>query len=129
MDWTIGKATQFQAGRSGNPGGKTKRQAQFEAALADALVSEDPAARAAELAEITWTAARKSEPWAVQLLFNRLAPQTFTMRMETTPDVQRMQEVFLQALAVLPDAQRYQVASRLMEIDRALETGTDGDVQ
>ncbi len=129
MDWQIGKSTQWTPGKSGNPGGKTRKQAQFEAALADALIGDDPVARAQELSDVVWKAARQSEPWAVQLLFHRLAPQTFSMRLEAAPDVRQTQEVFLQALAVLPDEQRYAVARRLMDLDRALEAGADGDIQ
>lgn len=129
MNWKMGEKTRFPPGISGNPGGKSKKQRQFEVALADALISADPVERARELSDITWAAARKFEPWAVQLLFARLAPQTFSMRLETAPDASRMQETFLQALSGLPDEHRYAVARKLIELDRALEASNDGNVQ
>ncbi len=77
-----GVNTRWQkGGPSPNPGGKTKLQRQFEQALTEALVGEDPPARAKELAEIVWNGARRNEAWAVQMLFQRLAPQAIDVRM------------------------------------------------
>ncbi len=59
---------------------------EFDAALADALMGENPAASAAELAAIAWRAARKHEPWAVQLLYQRLAPQPLNVRVSRGED-------------------------------------------
>jgi hypothetical protein len=61
-------------GESGNPSGKSRGQVAFETALADALAGDKPEERAQELAELIWLSARKNEPWAIQLLMQRLAP-------------------------------------------------------
>jgi hypothetical protein len=71
----------WPAGTSGNPVGKTKRRIQFENALADALAGDNPEQRAQELADICWAAARKSQAWAVQILFQRLSPQPVAVQM------------------------------------------------
>jgi hypothetical protein len=39
--------------------------------------------------------------------------------MESVPDVARLKQGFLEALSVLPDEQRYAVARKLLELDRA----------
>jgi Family of unknown function (DUF5681) len=75
---------QFTPGISGNPAGKSKIRRRFEEALADALGGENPAERAKELAELVWTAARKGEAWAVQLLMQRLAPEPIKVKMEVS---------------------------------------------
>lgn len=75
-----------KGGASPNPGGKTKLQRQFEQALTDALVGDDPAASAKELADIAWSAARSGQAWAVALLFARLAPQAIDVRMSRGRD-------------------------------------------
>ncbi len=86
---TTGTATRWQkGGPSPNPSGKSKLQRQFEQALADALVGDDPEARAKELAEIAWGAGRAGEAWAVTLLFQRLAPQAIDVRMSRGRDEQ-----------------------------------------
>jgi hypothetical protein len=77
-----GHPYRWPKGRSGNPSGKPQRRLQFEQALADALAGDDPESRANELAELVWSAARKGEPWATQLLFQRLSPQPLAVRME-----------------------------------------------
>src|SRR5580700_1275769 len=55
-------------GRSGNPKGRPKRGRTFS----DALRAKGTAD---ELAEIAWKAAREGEPWAIQMIYNRLEPQ------------------------------------------------------
>lgn len=72
-------------GQSGNPGGTNRLRREFDAALADALMGQDPAA-SAQLATIAWKAARKNEAWAVQLLFQRLAPQPLNVRVSRGED-------------------------------------------
>jgi hypothetical protein len=69
-----GHPYRWQPGQSGNPSGKSSLQTEFERALADALAGEKPAERASELAELVWKSARAGEPWAVQMLMQRLAP-------------------------------------------------------
>jgi hypothetical protein len=55
-------------GRSGNPKGRPKRGHSFSDAL-------DAKGTAEELAELAWKAAREGEPWAIQMIYNRLEPQ------------------------------------------------------
>jgi hypothetical protein len=55
-------------GRSGNPKGRPKRGRSFSDAL-------DAKGTAEELAELAWKAARAGEPWAIQMIYNRLEPQ------------------------------------------------------
>jgi hypothetical protein len=55
-------------GRSGNPKGRPKRGHSFSDAL-------DAKGTAEELAELAWKAARAGEPWAIQMIYNRLEPQ------------------------------------------------------
>ena len=59
-------------GQSGNPTGKSKGRARFEEAFNDALITQGSAQEAAEL---LWQAARGKEPWAIQELCRRFAPQ------------------------------------------------------
>jgi len=74
-------ATQFKAGNphrfgpgvSGNIGGKSKYRTQFEEAFNDALVTQGSPEEAAQL---LWEAARSKEPWAIQNICQRFAPQT-----------------------------------------------------
>lgn len=75
-------STMWPKGQSGNPVGKSRARRQFEEALADALAGPDPAARAQELADLLWTAARKGEAWAITLLLARLAPEPVKFRVE-----------------------------------------------
>jgi hypothetical protein len=70
-------ATRWQPGQSGNPAGKPRRRVLFEQAFYDALIGEGSAEEAAKL---LWTCARAKEPWAVQTLLQRLAPQDVRLK-------------------------------------------------
>jgi len=72
------QATQWRPGQSGNPAGKSKHRLQFEEAFVEALVTE---VSAEEAARLLWHAARAGEPWAIQELCRRFAPQTPSLRM------------------------------------------------
>ena len=72
------EASKWRPGQSGNPAGKSKRRLQFEEAFNEALVTEGSAEEAAQL---LWHAARGGEPWAIQELCRRFAPQTQSLRM------------------------------------------------
>jgi hypothetical protein len=76
---TAGLPTRWSAGASGNPAGLSKARRVFEAAFYAALVGEGTAEEAAKL---LWAAARKLEPWAVQLLLQRLAPTPTEIRLK-----------------------------------------------
>lgn len=79
-------STQFKAGNahrwipgvSGNPSGKSNYRAQFEEAFNEALITEGSPEEAARL---LWEAARAKEPWAIQNLCARFAPQTQSLKL------------------------------------------------
>jgi hypothetical protein len=68
-----GNAHRWQPGQSGNPAGIARSRLQFEEAFYAALLQLGSAEEAANL---LWTAARQREPWAVQAILQRLAPET-----------------------------------------------------
>jgi hypothetical protein len=76
-----GNPHRWPPGVSGNAGGKTRGRRQFEEAFYDALMGEGTAAEAAKL---LWACARAKEPWAVQLLLQRLAPTETKLKMEVS---------------------------------------------
>ena len=67
------ETAKWKPGHSGNPAGKSKRRMQFEDAFNEALLSQGGPEEAAML---LWEAARSKEPWAIQELCRRFAPQT-----------------------------------------------------
>jgi hypothetical protein len=68
----------WKPGQSGNPAGKSRRRTQFEEAFNEALLTEGGPEEAAKL---LWEAARGKEPWAIQELCRRFAPETQSLRM------------------------------------------------
>jgi hypothetical protein len=76
-----GHAHRFPPGVSGNPLGMSKRRAQFEAAFYDALMSRG---NPDEAAKLLWECARGKEPWAMQLLLARIAPEPNKFKVEVT---------------------------------------------
>ena len=72
------EAGKWQPGQSGNPVGKSKMRAQFEDAFTEALLTYGSPEEAARL---LWDAARNKEPWAIQEVCRRLAPQTPSLRL------------------------------------------------
>jgi hypothetical protein len=64
----------WQPGQSGNPKGRPKKGRTFTDAL-------EAKGTPAELAELPWKAARNGEPWAIQMIFNRLEPQTTQLKL------------------------------------------------
>ena len=68
-----GNPHRWQGGASGNPTGKSRYRAQFEALFNEALVSQGSPEEAAAL---LWAAARAKEAWAIQNICARFAPQT-----------------------------------------------------
>jgi hypothetical protein len=59
----------WKKGHSGNPKGRPKHGYTFTDALRAHGTPE-------ELAELAWKAAREGAPWAIQMIFNRLEPQS-----------------------------------------------------
>ena len=72
------EAAKWKPGQSGNPAGKSKRRNEFEEAFNEALITQGSPEEAAKL---LWDAARAKEPWAIQELCRRFAPQTESLRM------------------------------------------------
>ncbi len=72
------EVAKWKPGQSGNPAGKSKRRTQFEEAFTEALITEGSPEEAARL---LWEAARSKEPWAIQELCRRFAPQTQSLHL------------------------------------------------
>jgi len=68
-----GNPLRWQPGQSGNPSGIARGRLQFEERLYSALLEQGAAE---EVAALLWECARAREPWALQALLQRLAPQT-----------------------------------------------------
>jgi hypothetical protein len=54
--------------------------------FANALLTDDPEAASRELSAIVWEAARKHEAWAVTLLYSRILPTDFNVRISRGED-------------------------------------------
>jgi hypothetical protein len=99
-----GNEHRWQPGQSGNPAGKARSRLQFEESFYDSLISQGSAEEAASL---LWECARKHEPWAVQALLQRLAPETKQIRLthgeddEPTIDYKRLSNEELEQLGRL----------------------------
>jgi hypothetical protein len=120
-------ATQWKPGQGGPR--KTKLQREFDVALEAALVTETPEKAAKFLANIVWNAVKESQPWAVKMLMDKFAPSTLNLSVsKAEPDVNHMQQVFLESIAELPDEERYAIARKLFDAERAINGGSD-DVQ
>jgi hypothetical protein len=72
------EASKWKPGQSGNPAGKSKRRTEFEETFNEELITQGGPEEAAKL---LWEAARSKEPWAIQELCRRFAPQTQSLRM------------------------------------------------
>jgi hypothetical protein len=72
------EAAKWRRGYSGNPAGKSKLRTRFEEAFNEALITEGSPQEAAKL---LWEAARNKEPWALQEVCRRFAPETQSLRM------------------------------------------------
>src|SRR3954451_400554 len=68
-----GNRFRWQPGQSGNPAGIARSRLRFEECFYASLIEQGAAEEAASL---LWDCARKREPWAVQALLQRLAPET-----------------------------------------------------
>jgi hypothetical protein len=72
------EASKWKPGQSGNPSGKSKVRLRFEEAFHEALLTQGGPEEAACL---LWEAARKREPWAIQELCRRFAPEAHSLRL------------------------------------------------
>jgi hypothetical protein len=77
---SIGLTNRWREGISGNPAGVPAARRRFEAEFYAALIGEGSPEEAANL---LWEAAREKEPWAVQALLARLAPQETKLKIST----------------------------------------------
>ncbi len=68
-----GNSHRWQPGQSGNPSGIARKRWEFEEAFYAALLGQGTPEEAAAL---LFDCARAREPWAIQLLLQRLAPHT-----------------------------------------------------
>src|SRR5690349_19313003 len=68
-----GNRHRWQPGQSGNPAGITRSRLLFEESFYAALLDQGSAE---EVASLLWDAARKREPWAIQAVLQRLAPDS-----------------------------------------------------
>jgi hypothetical protein len=78
-----GNRFRWQPGQSGNPAGVARSRLEFEERFYASLMEQGSADEAAAL---LWKSARKREPWAVQALLQRLAPETKQIKLTHGPD-------------------------------------------
>ena len=96
-----GNKYRWQPGQSGNPAGIARSRLRFEECFYASLIEQGAAQEAASL---LWESARKHEPWAVQALLQRLAPETKQIRLthgvedEPTVDYTRLSDEELEHL-------------------------------
>ena len=68
-----GNPYRWQAGQSGNPAGIARSRLEFEESFYAALVEHGSAE---EVASLLWESVREREPWAIQAILQRLAPES-----------------------------------------------------
>ena len=99
------ETAKWRPGQSGNPTGKSRRRAEFEESFNEALITEGSPEEAAKL---LWEAARSKEPWAIQELCRRFAPQTQSLQLIhgrydysklTDEQIQQIESIMEQACA------------------------------
>ena len=81
LQFKPGNKWRIPPGQTGNPAGTSKRRAEFERAFYEALMQQGGPEEASKL---LWEAARKHEPWAVQLLLQKIAPQDSKLKLEVS---------------------------------------------
>lgn len=88
-----GNQHRWQPRQSGNPAGIARSRLQFEESFYAALLDRGSAE---EVASLLWESARKREPWAIQAVLQRLAPEskqikvTHGLQNETNIDYTRL---------------------------------------
>src|SRR5450631_323464 len=114
------EAAKWKPGQSGNPAGTSKRRLQFEESFNEALLTEGGPEEAAKL---LWEAARGKEPWAIQELCRRFAPQTQSLHL--------IQEVHDDKFdySKLTDTQLQQLDAILGQADAELPSPENGEGQ
>jgi len=71
-------AAKWKPGQSGNLAGKSKLRSQFDESFNTALLAHGSPEEAAKL---LWEAAREQQPWAIQELCRRFAPEAPSLRL------------------------------------------------
>ena len=110
-----GNSYRWQPGQSGNPAGIARSRLRFEECFYTSLIEQGAAEEAAAL---LWECARKREPWAVQALLQRLAPETKQIRLthgaddEPTVDYTRLSDQELDQIERLLERARLPTGSR-----------------
>jgi hypothetical protein len=94
---------------SGNPSGIARNRLKFEEAFYGALIEQGAPEEAASL---LWESARKREPWAIQTILQRLAPQT--QQIKLTHEVEDENAIDYTRLA----------AGDIEQVERILEVAT-----
>ena len=72
-----GNPHRWQPGQSGNPAGIARSRLKFEESFYAALLDRGSAE---EVASLLWESARNREPWAIQAVLQRLAPEAKQIR-------------------------------------------------
>ena len=96
-----GNPYRWTPGQSGNPSGIARSRLKFEEAFYTALIEQGAPLEAASL---LWECARAREPWAVQALLQRLAPETQRIKLtheeenETGIDYSRLSDAEIEQL-------------------------------
>lgn len=98
------QSAKWKPGQSGNPAGKSNQRLRFEEAFNEALITQGGPEEAAEL---LWASARAKEPWAIQELCRRFAPESRSLRLvhevdrDDGIDYSKLTDVQLQQLAAI----------------------------
>lgn len=109
-----GNRYRWQPGQSGNPSGIARSRLQFEEAFYASLIE---LGTAEEGAALLWECARQREPWALQALLQRLAPETKQIKLtqggddETAIDYSRLSDAEIDELEKLLERARIPPAS------------------
>jgi hypothetical protein len=72
------QTAKWKPGQSGNPKGKSRLRQRFEETFNEALLTQGGPEEAARL---LWQAARQREPWAIQELCRRFAPEAASLHL------------------------------------------------
>ena len=110
-----GNPHRWTPGVGGNPAGKSRYRAGFEEAFNEALIT---AGSPEEAAQLLWEAARAKEPWAIQSLCQRFAPQSQSLHLvhevnDDAIDYSRLTDEQLHQL----DAILEQAGTQLLAVD------------
>jgi hypothetical protein len=113
-----GNPHRWQPGQSGNPSGIARNRLKFEEAFYAALIGQGAPEEAASL---LWESARAHEPWAIQAILQRLAPQT--QQIKLTHEVEDDQAIDYTRLADGEIEQLERLLKRATTPVAALESG------